>query len=69
VEDFEICCHLSYNAARHKESELAGQVFKYPFFYFFIFLFFNFFLGINSWVGPRSISILEKCTIFIFSFS
>jgi hypothetical protein len=29
-EDFEFFCHLSNNAARHQESEVAGQVFKYP---------------------------------------
>ena len=29
-EDFEICCHPSYNAARLQESEVAGHVFKYP---------------------------------------
>ena len=39
-EDFEIWCHLSYNAARHQESEVPGQVFKYPKNYSFFFLFF-----------------------------
>jgi hypothetical protein len=42
-EDFEIFGHLSYNAARHQESEVAGQVFKYPkncsLFYFILFYF------------------------------
>jgi hypothetical protein len=32
-------------------------------------IFLIFFKGINSWVGPLSISILEKCKIFMFSFS
>jgi hypothetical protein len=29
-EDFEIFCHLNYNAARLQDSEVAVQVFKYP---------------------------------------
>jgi hypothetical protein len=43
-EDSNIFCHVSYNAARHQESEVAGQVSKYQkncFVLFFCFFFFG----------------------------
>jgi hypothetical protein len=42
-QDFEICCHLSYNAARLQESEVAGQVFKNPKNLSFLFYFYFYF--------------------------
>ena len=41
-EDFEQSCHLSYNAARHQENQVAGQVFKILYIYYILYIY-NFF--------------------------